>query len=169
MNGKVAASSVDKVLSLDSAYHYVTREDFFLEAMRCLCPGGRLAVADIILAQPLTSPWSQFCLRCICWMTGIPLSNMCDWDKYRSQLLQAGFQAETISVQFEGQHVFGGFAAYVARQHDAFSKIVHPPLFLKFLWSAALMRRIASSGMLEFVFVVADKPVDKPARAEIKD
>jgi SAM-dependent methyltransferase len=57
-----AANAFDLVLSLDSAYHYDTRNKFIQEAGRCLVSGGRLALGDICLSREVESWYGRLVL-----------------------------------------------------------------------------------------------------------
>jgi SAM-dependent methyltransferase len=88
-----AAASFNKVLSVDAAYHFKTREKFVAEASRTLVVGGRLVVADMILCVPFHSLSfrQRCCLRVVAAAAGIPLANMVDESEYVELLHRHGF------------------------------------------------------------------------------
>ena len=94
------AESVDLVISLESAFHYRSREDFFREAMRVLRPGGRLVTADI-LPMPITGNRRNRRNQRIGWWVVaskflIPAENVYDIDSYRQRLSHTGFGIERL-------------------------------------------------------------------------
>lgn len=100
--------SFDKVLSLEAAFHFDTREVFFQEAYRVLRPGGRIGLTDMI---PLPGwsppeqgwPWEE--------RHGVPLANMYDREVYGAKLRSAGFV--DVSVQSIRHDVYPGMARFI--------------------------------------------------------
>lgn len=84
-------SAFDRVLAVDSAYHFLTRERFLFEASRVLKVGGKFGAADIIAADSKTrnGPWF-WKRRLVCSLVGIPIKNVYGAAQYRSLLESAG-------------------------------------------------------------------------------
>jgi microcystin synthetase protein McyJ len=99
-------ASFDKVLALECAFHFSTRESFFADAYRMIRPGGRIALADMI---PLPGQnWGGISRRLKRRLACIPEQNMYDRERYAEKLEAAGF--EKVSVRSIREYVYPGLA-----------------------------------------------------------
>jgi len=93
---------VTKIVALECAFHFRTREKFMKEAYSVLQPGGRLVIADIIMKKGtptylklkrylpsfLIRPFFQFLSE----VGQVPLENQVEEKEYLEQLRMAGFR-----------------------------------------------------------------------------
>lgn len=106
-------ASVTKVVALESAFHFDTRERFFDEAMRVLEPGGILATAD---CMPYLGEKPSGLVNWLGWRRwGVPPANIYDSDAYREKLLARGFV--NVTVESIRHHVFPGMHRYAELRH----------------------------------------------------
>ncbi|AXQ28358.1 class I SAM-dependent methyltransferase [Solimonas sp. K1W22B-7] len=84
--------SFDKLVSVECAFHFDTRADFLREAARVLCPGGILALTDLIPKRGIDP--SAYLRGATAVGTGVCLDNRAnayDADTYAAHLGAAGF------------------------------------------------------------------------------
>jgi erythromycin 3''-O-methyltransferase len=108
------AETFDKVVALESAFQFETREEFFREAFRVLRPGGRLAAAEPLPMPGHKPDWvSRYIQRSI---VAIPGANLYPRDVYAAKLRQAGFR--NVQVSSIREHVYAPFMRYLSRRID---------------------------------------------------
>jgi cyclopropane fatty-acyl-phospholipid synthase-like methyltransferase len=152
-----ADASVTKVTSVESAFHYPSRSDFFAEAYRVLKPSGRLVIADIVpLREDAVSPHARRLKplgRLARSFIGSDKNPPQDIDSYAAVLNDAGFESPRVySIR---QHVYQPFAEFMrTRASDPDMKRINPASRLIFgnvgirMWGP----------WMDYIIAVATKP-----------
>ncbi len=118
----------DKILCLDSIYHYNTRIAFLRQSYNLLRKGGKIGMTDIILVDyPRSSSSLQTFLNgilqsIVCKGCSIPRSNMVTRDQYISSLEEIGFK--NIQITCIEDQVWGGFISFLDRHISSFGSLV---------------------------------------------
>jgi len=126
----------NKVVSLEAAHEFMTREDFFREAYQVLSPAGRLVTTDIL---PLPGQRVQHFT--------IHPSNNYSRITYAEKLWQAGFV--NVKIQSIRDSVLKPFTKYMESLANARG--------IAGKWRMFQRRRLSSQ--LDYVLATADKPI----------
>ncbi|WP_437612225.1 class I SAM-dependent methyltransferase [Sorangium sp. So ce834] len=153
---RFAPETFDKVLAVESAFHFDTRDKFFGEAFRVLRPGGRITTADII---PLPGRGSSplFTLR-----SQAPAENHYPRDVYAERLRAAGFV--NVEVRSIRKHVYDQYLDHLDRR-SASPDFKHksPLLRLLLMKENPLLSWLFAS--FDYVIASGEKPGNMPHSA----
>jgi len=153
------SASVDKVVALECAFHFDTREGFFQEAWRVLRPGGRLVLADIIPMQPESGRWARLAQRWswrqVARKFAIPSANVYGQDVYRAKLTAGGFA--NVRLESIRERIYAPLHDYLRRHPEAVARL-HPATRLPIALALRLDARTVYRG-LDYVLAAADKPM----------
>lgn len=157
--------SIDVVLALESAFHFVTREDFFGDAFRVLRPGGRLATADMLpLPRRRRGVLPQAVRDCLLDLaiTVYPHQNVYDRYEYATKLRSCGF--DEVQVRSIRDDVYPGAVAHLAQRIDAGDPSLPLTAFERRLTQLAVLRGPVGRRLrygYDYVIAVARRPTDR--------
>lgn len=153
-----ADATFDRVLAVETAFHFRTREKFFATARRVLRPGGVLGLTDFVLGPGAPDSLRRqvgFWIGCLSWQ--IPSCNLYPIDGYVRRLRAAGF--EGIDVLDITADVIPPFARYLRPRLDGHRLIerYHPLARL----SARLQLDLGFLECWRYCLITARKPGDQ--------
>jgi cyclopropane fatty-acyl-phospholipid synthase-like methyltransferase len=135
------SGEADRVVGLESAFHFPSRRRFFGEAARLLRPGGTIALADLVVRNGDSPRLVDRVGRLVAgrfWQ--IPTENLVTAEDYARQLTDAGF--DQVVVEVVSEQVFAPFGAYAKRRQAEPDVAARANPLLRAVWRAPSATRV---------------------------
>ena len=147
-------ATYDRVISLESAFHYVPRESFFREAHRVLNKGGKLVMADILYND--TSRVNLFNTvnrDAFSEMFAIPTANKIGVREYTKQLEDIGFR---VKIEDISDKTFKPYYKYFFENLTCPDDFGLPfPIFSMLRYASQIYINTLCGGTNGFTYVIA--------------
>ncbi|EDV26217.1 uncharacterized protein TRIADDRAFT_56090 [Trichoplax adhaerens] len=150
-----ARATFDKIVSLDSAYHYRTREVFFSKAYALLRPGGSLGLIDFVFNNRKSSLLQELVKTCASKFFLVPKVNMVSMDTYALQMKSAGFC--NVRIVDLSEHVFNGFYEYSVNQYKKYSGLIAPRAFIQLRLVGMAIKFVGRYTNIKCILATGDK------------
>lgn len=165
-----ADASFSHAICVEAAHHFDTRESYLREAFRVLEPGGRIALADIVLRRPPRTAVERMLVRAAAALWRIPPANLVTLAGYRGVLARTGFRID--SVEEVSARTFPGYY-HAQRAPERRRELVASRGRLGATVGAMMnlaAHRVYRAGLLDYLLVSATRPaldsVDVPDSAD---
>lgn len=148
-------SQYDKILALDSAYHFNTRSRFFEFANQQLKPGGMLGLVDLSFNLESVNPFQRRFIKLMAAMVKIPQQNLSSAEQFQAEL---GKHFELVLWQDITPVVFLPFCDFIRSHHSQFSRFIPASMWRKYQVTSRALTFLCKHNLIQMNLVIARKP-----------
>ncbi len=150
---KLDEDSCDKLLALDSVYHFEDKVQFLANARKVIRPGGSLTLSDMVLTRPYQDRREQKLVNLLARVCGIAIEGLHPQQKYRELIREAGFsEIEIVDVS---QDVLSGFCFWFNQHHSELSPLTRSRVWIRLRLLVWFIRWMQHQGLLEYHLISA--------------